>query len=105
MTGAISEFDRREREDSARIPVCKFVIKLFKVVSLIFFEVEAEANPGGGAKPASYSHHPSYIHSPHTEQESWTVSLFDPGAGDIKPVILFCQKLFPFQTILYQNNQ
>ena len=56
MTGAISEFDRREREDSARIPVCKFVIKLFKVVSLIFFEVEAEANPGGGAKPASYSH-------------------------------------------------
>ena len=70
MTGAISEFDRREREDSARIPVCKFVIKLFKVVSLIFFEVEAEANPGGGAKPATYSHHPSYIHSPHTEQES-----------------------------------
>ena len=74
MTGAISEFDRREREDSARIPVCKFVIKLFKVVSLIFFEVEAEANPGGGAKPATYSHHPSYIHSPHTEQERWTVS-------------------------------
>ena len=61
MTGAISEFDRREREDSARIPVCKFVIKLFKVVSLIFFEVEAEANPGGGAKPATYFHHPSYI--------------------------------------------
>ena len=61
MTGAISEFDRREREDSARIPVCKFVIKLFKVVSLIFFEVEAEANPRGGAKPATYSHHPFYI--------------------------------------------